>query len=85
MLKSLQLTVSDHYVLSDYCKQFNIDFLSTAFGPSELELLVSLGIPAIKVPSGEITNLPLLEAMASSSIAHDLPVYLSTGMCPRRS
>ena len=80
MLKSLELTVSEYRELAEHCKAWSIKFLSTAFGVNELSFLLELGITAIKVPSGEITNLSLLEAIAEASIERNLPVYLSTGM-----
>ena len=80
MLQKLQLSTQDHIALKNYCLVKNIDFLSTAFGRDELDFLIKIGIPAIKVPSGEITHLPLLEIMAAHACKHSLPVYLSTGM-----
>ena len=80
MLERLELSPSEHHELADHCRQCGIAFLSTAFGLSELQLLLELGISAIKVPSGEITHRPLLEAMAKTAANGQLPVYLSTGM-----
>ena len=80
MLARLELSPDQHYELAAYCRECGIAFLSTAFGLSELELLLDLGIKAIKVPSGEITHRPLLEAMATAAATGQLPVYLSTGM-----
>jgi N-acetylneuraminate synthase len=81
MLERLELSPEQHRALVDHCRQCGIAFLSTAFGVRELELLLELGIGAIKVPSGEVTHRPLLEAMAAAAAARRLPVYLSTGMC----
>ena len=80
MLERLQLSPEQHHELAAHCRQCGIAFLSTAFGLAELELLLLLGIGAIKVPSGEITHRPLLEAMATAAVSRRLPVYLSTGM-----
>lgn len=80
MLQRLELSVAQHRELADHCRRCGIAFLSTAFGIAELELLMELGIGAIKVPSGEITHRPLLEAMADAAASRRLPVYLSTGM-----
>lgn len=80
MLERLELTPAEHHALAAHCRQCGIAFLSTAFGLTELELLLQIGIAAIKVPSGEITHRPLLEAMASAAASRCLPVYLSTGM-----
>ena len=80
MLERLELSPEQHHELAAHCRQCGIAFLSTAFGLAELELLLQLGIGAIKVPSGEITHRPLLEAMAAAAASRNLPVYLSTGM-----
>lgn len=80
MLQRLELTPVQHRELAAHCRSCGIAFLSTAFGLPELELLLELGIDAIKVPSGEITHRPLLEAMAAAAASRHLPVYLSTGM-----
>ena len=80
MLERLELSPEKHHELAAHCRQCGIAFLSTAFGLAELELLLQLGIGAIKVPSGEITHRPLLEAMAAAAASRCLPVYLSTGM-----
>jgi N,N'-diacetyllegionaminate synthase len=77
MLKKLELDVEAHHILIDYCHQKNIKFLSTGFDIQSLELLNKLNIDLFKVPSGEITNLPYLEKIASFG----KPVILSTGMC----
>jgi N,N'-diacetyllegionaminate synthase len=77
MLKRLELSEAMHHELIDYCKQKNIEFLSTAFDFESIELLKQLGITTGKIPSGEITNLPYLEKMAAAFPR----LILSTGMC----
>jgi len=77
MLKKLELDRDIHEILIDYCAQKNIKFLSTGFDLESLDLLNELNIDLFKVPSGEITNLPYLEKIASFG----KPVILSTGMC----
>ncbi len=77
MLKKLELDVEAHHLLIDYCAEKNIKFLSTGFDLESLDLLNKLNIDLFKVPSGEITNLPYLENIAS----FNKPVILSTGMC----
>ena len=81
MLQRLELSLEEHQQIVAHCHSCGIGFLSTAFGISELNMLLELGIGAIKVPSGEITHRQLLESMAAAGAAKDLPVYLSTGMC----
>lgn len=53
-----------------------VDFLSSPFSLEAVELLESLGVGAYKVPSGEVSNIPLLERIARTC----KPVYLSSGM-----
>lgn len=76
MLKRLELQPEQHAELVDYCEQQNIEFLSTAFDMSSIELLASLKLKRWKVPSGEITNLPYLRQIGCQG----QPVILSTGM-----
>jgi N,N'-diacetyllegionaminate synthase len=76
MVQSLELDRSDHAFLVQTCKQHNIGFLSTAFDNESFDLLVELGASKVKIPSGEITNLPLIRYITRLG----LPVFLSTGM-----
>ncbi len=76
MLRKLELTREQHIELIEYCKTRHIMFLSTPFDIESLLLLVELGLPIIKIPSGEITNLPYLWAVAKQK----KKVILSTGM-----
>jgi len=76
MLKNLELTYSDHLDLLSYCQPKKLEFFSTAFDKSSIDLLVKLGQKKFKVPSGEITNTPYLRYMASFGF----PMIISTGM-----
>ena len=77
MLKRLELSHEIHNDLLQYCKSKNIQFLSTAFDLESLHFLVSdLGLETLKVPSGEITNGPLLLAHAQTG----KNLIVSTGM-----
>lgn len=76
MVRALELTRTDHEVLISECANEGIGFFSTGFDTNSIDMLVELGVSRIKVPSGEITNLPLLRHMASKR----LPVIMSTGM-----
>lgn len=77
MLKKLELSHENHELLIDYCKQKNIHFFSTAFDLESLEYLKNIGLDLVKIPSGEITNLPYLRKAAKLF----KKVILSTGMC----
>ncbi len=76
MLKSLELSYDHFRTIQDYCKKIGIDFLSTPDEEESLDFLVSLGLPFIKVGSGEVTNIPYLRKIGSCK----KPVILSTGM-----
>lgn len=76
MLKRLELSWDHHKILRSECESHGIEFLSTGFGVKDIEFLISLGVKRIKIPSGELTNLPLLKVAGSSG----LPILLSTGM-----
>jgi N,N'-diacetyllegionaminate synthase len=76
MLSALELPAAAWAELADHARERNITFLSTPFDAASAELLVGLGVPALKVGSGDLTNALLLRAVAG----HGLPVILSTGM-----
>ncbi|WP_339670057.1 N-acetylneuraminate synthase [Dasania marina] len=77
MLKRLELSEDLHRELMAYCKQKGIDFLSTAFDEDSLQFLNNdLGLKTLKIPSGELTNAPLV--LAHARVADKLIV--STGM-----
>lgn len=77
MIKNLELPFEDFRRLKIYCDEKHIMFLSTAFDLESIDFLATLDLPIWKIPSGEITNLPYLEKIAS--LGKD--VILSTGMC----
>jgi N,N'-diacetyllegionaminate synthase len=76
MLKKLELSKEQHQKLIGYCKSKNIQFFSTAFDLDSLEYLHEIGLHIVKIPSGEITNLPYLRK--ASRLFNE--VILSTGM-----
>ena len=76
MLKNLELSYDHFRTIQNYCKKIGIDFLSTPDEEESLEFLVSLGLPFIKVGSGEVTNIPYLRKIGACK----MPVILSTGM-----
>ncbi|HEY5750340.1 MAG TPA: N-acetylneuraminate synthase [Chryseolinea sp.] len=77
MLKKLELDETKHRLLMDYARDRGIAFLSTAFDLESVDMLNALGIPLFKIPSGEVTNLPLIQKIGRLG----KPVILSTGMC----
>jgi N-acetylneuraminate synthase len=77
MLKKLELSYELHHELIDYCKKEKIEFLSSAFDLESLYFLSdTLKLKTLKIPSGEITNGPLLLAYAKTGCE----LILSTGM-----
>lgn len=77
MLQRLELSHEHHNQLLAHCQKVGIEFLSTAFDHESLGfLLEQMPLKRLKVPSGEITNAPLLLAHARSG----LPLIVSTGM-----
>lgn len=76
MLKKLEMTEEQHVQLIAYCAWKNIQFFSTAFDLDSLQYLKEIGLDIVKIPSGEITNLPYLRKAASLFNK----VILSTGM-----
>lgn len=76
MLKKLELSHNQHQQIIAYCKQKNIKFFSTAFDLDSLQYLKDIGLDLVKIPSGEITNLPYLRKAAALFNR----IILSTGM-----
>lgn len=77
MLQSLSLPHADFFELQSHCERRGIIFISSAFDMNSAQFLIrDMKVGAMKVPSGEITNKPLLMELAASG----LPVILSTGM-----
>lgn len=77
MLKRLELSYETHHKLVKYCNELGIEFLSTAFDSESLSFLVDdLGITRLKLPSGEITNAPLVLEHARTGC----DLIVSTGM-----
>lgn len=76
MLKKLALSNEEFSEISNYCNKIGIKFMATAFDEDSIDFLHSLGVNVIKIPSGEITNLPYL--IKISKLWDN--IILSTGM-----
>lgn len=76
MLRQLELNADAHRELQQHAAERGIVFLSTPFDPESADLLAAMDVPAFKVSSGELTNLPLLAHLARLA----RPIFLSTGM-----
>lgn len=78
MVRKLELSFDEHKALHDHCAAIGIQYLSAPFDMASVDFLIEeLDLPLIKLPSGEITNAPLLLRVAQSG----KPVIMSTGMC----
>lgn len=80
MIKKLELDPNAHKELIDYCRKNGVMFLSSPFDLESIELLDTLGLSMLKIPSGEITNLPYLKKIGSLK----KKIVLSTGMSDLR-
>ncbi len=76
MLKRLEISQDMHNALISRCKEKKIGFLSSGFDLESIDYLASLQIPFLKIPSGEITNLPYLRHVGGLN----KKLILSTGM-----
>ena len=76
MVKKLELSYESFRALKKFCEEIKILFLSTPFDQESIIFLNNLGVPIFKIPSGEITNLPYLEAVSKLK----KKIILSTGM-----
>ena len=77
MFKKCEFSNEEWYKIKEKCDNEEILFLSTPENRTDLDLLLQIGIPAIKVGSDELVNIPLLKEFAKTN----LPLILSSGMC----
>jgi N-acetylneuraminate synthase len=76
MLRELELSHKDFYELKAFTESLGIGFLTTAHDFTSLDFVLSLDLDYIKIPSGDLTNRPLLERVAGEGTE----IILSTGM-----
>ncbi len=74
--EALELTDEQHFEVYQYAKTYGLDFVETLCAPGCLSLLDLFTPDYLKVASRDLTNLPLLDAMAKTKI----PIIISTGM-----
>lgn len=77
LLKKLELKKNDYVNIINYCKKKEIKCLFSVFDIKSFNILLSLGVKEIKIPSGEADNYPLLKLAAEKMKR----VFISTGMC----
>jgi sialic acid synthase SpsE/sugar phosphate isomerase/epimerase len=76
LLKKFELPTQDHFRLNDYCKSKGITYLCTPWDSKSVDILEEIGVPAYKVASADLTNLPLIQYISKTQ----KPMFLSTGM-----
>lgn len=76
IVDSYSISTDQLHEMSQYCREVDIDFTSTPFSESELDALVDLKVPFIKVASMDLNNYPFLEYVANAG----KPIILSTGL-----
>lgn len=62
--------------LKEYCTELNIQFIVSPFSIEAVRRLMEIGVDALKIPSGEVTNIPYLKYISQFSV----PIILSSGM-----
>jgi N,N'-diacetyllegionaminate synthase len=76
LLGSLELGLEDFAALAEECRRAGIGFLATPFDTDMAAPLIAMGMDRIKIPSGDLTNEPMLDELARLG----LPMIVSTGM-----
>ena len=76
MLKDLELDYLDFKVLFNFCKEVEIDFISTPYNFEDVDFLDNLGVDCFKIASGQLTEIPFLRYVAKKN----KKIILSTGM-----
>tara|TARA_Y100001970_G_scaffold288820_1_gene417179 strand:- start:1493 stop:3382 length:1890 start_codon:yes stop_codon:yes gene_type:complete len=76
LLKRFELSKKEHKKIFEYCTSKEITYMCTPWDQFSLEFLESLDVPAYKVASADLTNIPLIELLINTK----KPLILSTGM-----
>jgi len=76
MIKRLEMSAEMHHRIMEYCLGSGILFMSSPFDESSASFLDDMGVQVFKIPSGEITNIPMLHHIAKLK----KPMIVSTGM-----
>ncbi len=79
LLRRFELSVDEHHRLAAYCSAKGILYLCTPWDARSVEVLEDMAVPAYKVASADLTNLPLLDRLCATG----KPLILSTGMSRR--
>jgi sialic acid synthase len=73
--EALEFGEREYLELQQYARQINLTFFATAFDFPSVDFLAKLGMPAYKIASGDLKNIPLLKYIAQAQ----KPIFLSTG------
>lgn len=76
LLEKFELTFEQYKALAEYSKNKNLIFMCTPWDKSSADLIESIGVPAFKTASADMTNFDLLAYLVNKN----LPLILSTGM-----
>jgi sialic acid synthase SpsE/sugar phosphate isomerase/epimerase len=76
LLERFQLSADEHKFVNEYCLKKGIIYMCTPWDVSSVNVLEKFNVPAFKVASADLTNLPLLDCLVSTK----KPLILSTGM-----
>jgi sialic acid synthase SpsE/sugar phosphate isomerase/epimerase len=76
LLRRFELSLDEHKRIAQYCAQKGILYLCTPWDGRSVDALAAMGVPAYKVASADLTNLPLLDKLCLTG----KPLILSTGM-----
>jgi sialic acid synthase SpsE/sugar phosphate isomerase/epimerase len=76
ILQQVELPDEAYYEIVEYCSEKGVTFLCSAFDLQSADFVDKLGVPAFKVASADLTNLPLLDHLANKG----KPMIISTGM-----
>ena len=71
MLKKLELSQNELTELFTYCSKKKIKFMASAFDKESLRFILNMDIEYLKVPSGEITNIPYLRLLGRNAESHN--------------
>ncbi|RLD04848.1 MAG: N-acetylneuraminate synthase [Chloroflexota bacterium] len=76
ILQRVELSEKDYHRLVDYCEQKGVTFMCSAFDRESADFVDELGVPAFKVASADMINLPLIDHLTEKG----KPIIVSTGM-----
>jgi len=76
MLKKLELQTEDWQKIMAFCRELDIQFLSTPYNKEDADLLAELGVDAFKIASGQLVETPFLDYVARKG----KPMIISSGM-----